>query len=197
MALLFEICFYLGVLIAFVGLVWLLSCLVRGNASKAIKPLMVLMLGGALILGPAVLSQTMIVDLGPRETRVDDELHITLTGWDRNDYDSLTRRPETIVLQMANQDVTDQTLDYLADMSQLRELDLNDTQITDAGLAKLARLPALQSLRLRGTKITDDGFRRHIDDMPSLTQLDLRQTAVSAEAVELWKSGNENRRAFQ
>jgi hypothetical protein len=34
-----------------------------------------------------------------------------------------------IVLQIADADVTDQTLDHLAGMANLRELDLNDSQI--------------------------------------------------------------------
>ena len=52
------------------------------------------------------------------------------------------------VLQMANPDVTDQSLESLREMKALRELDLNGSQVTDAGLEILKELPALASLRL-------------------------------------------------
>ena len=92
---------------------------------------------------------------------MDGELHVTLTGWDRHrpSTPAFCAGPAVVVLQMANPDVTDDTLDYLSGMAQLRELDLNDTAVTDAGLAKLARLGTLQSLRLKDTAITDAGFR--------------------------------------
>ena len=49
------------------------------------------------------------IDLGPREKIVDRELHVTLTGWNRNtaDYVVLRSKPDIVVLQMANPDVTD------------------------------------------------------------------------------------------
>ena len=67
-------------------------------------------------------------------------------------------KQEVTVLQLANPDVTDATLESLRDMKVLRELDLNGSQITDAGLEILKGLPALASLRIARTKITDKGF---------------------------------------
>ena len=87
------------------------------------------------------------------------------------------------MLQMANPDVTDQTLESLKGMKVLRELDLNGTQVTDAGLEILKELPALAALRLARTKITDKGFRSALFAKESLMQLDLRETAVSHETV--------------
>jgi len=43
-----------------------------------------------------------------RERLVDGQAHLTLTGWDRDDYSVLQARPQTVVLQMANADVTDE-----------------------------------------------------------------------------------------
>ncbi len=197
MALLFEFCFYVGAVLALVGLVWLLRCLLSGAFRKAIFPVGVLLLGAVLLIGPAVVSRNMSVDLGPRETMVDNERHISLTGWDGDTYDFLADKTDTTVLQMGNADVNDATLDLLSDMSALRELDLNDTSVTDAGIAKLTKLSALQTLRLRATKITDNGFRDHLSTMEALRQIDLRETAVSVEAVDEWKSAEDGRRAFQ
>lgn len=197
MALLFEICFYVGVVLAVIGVVWLLATFVRGKFGKLQGPIAALLLGGALILAPALLSRMMAVDLGPREKIVSNERHISLTGWDGETYQLLSSKMDTVVLQMGNADVSDETLNLLARMDQLRELDLNDSSITDTGLAKLAELPALRTLRLRATKITDAGFRQHLMNLPALKQLDLRETSVTAETVEEWKNADSTRRAFR
>ena len=56
------------------------------------------------------------------------------------------------MLQMANPDVTDRTLESLKGMKALKELDLNDTQVTDAGLDILSDLPALEACGWRGPR---------------------------------------------
>jgi len=195
MALIFEYCFYAGAILALIGLIWLVASLIN-KPRRFVPPLLLLMLAAALIVGPAIISRNMVVDLGKHERIVNNERHITLTGWDEDSYTFLQGMSDTVVLQMANQDVTDDTLDLLANMSSLRELDLNDSAVTDAGLAKLAKLPALETLHLRATKTSDSGFREHLMNLITLKQLDLRQTAVSAETVEEWKNGDDSRRAF-
>jgi hypothetical protein len=167
---------------------------------KALKPLIVLGTGWAAVgaaVGLAAFAAS--IDLGPREKIVDGELHVTLTGWNRNtaDYAVLRSKPDIVVLQMANPDVTDQTLEYLREMHRLRELDLNDTQVTDQGLRILNELPSLESLRLRNTKITDQGFQEFLGHKESLQQLDLRGTEVSAETVHHWRSAKSGRRVLR
>jgi len=197
MALLFEFCFYVGAVLALVAIFWLLKTLVHGEFRKCLKPGVLLLIAVALLVGPAIISRNMAVDLGPRETIVNNERHISLTGWDGESYTFLSEKPDAIVLQMANADVTDSTLDLLSEMTELRELDLNDSQITDAGLRKICQLPALKTLRLRATKITDDGFREHLLPLPELRQLDLRETQVSTESIDEWKAAVDGRRALQ
>jgi Leucine-rich repeat (LRR) protein len=138
------------------------------------------------------------IDLGPRERIVDGQLHITLTGWDQpaEDYAVLAAKTATVVLQMANPDVTDSTLDYLQRYQLLEELDLNDTQITDAGLARLSSLPRLRVLRLRGTRITDEGFRTHLLDKNTLQELDVRDTAVASKTLRQWKNDQSEIRRY-
>ena len=131
--------------------------------------------------GPPLYVRLIPIDLGPRERLVGGEVHLTLTGWDRGDYSVLTRKPDAVILQMANPDVTDATLSYVKGMSRLRELDLNGTKITDLGLSALQGLPALETLRLRDTGVTDAGFRDVLATSETLKQLDLRGTKVSRQ----------------
>lgn len=158
-------------------------------------PVFLLVLSALLIGVPFGLNAVINkIDLGPRERIVDGQRHITLTGWDQHDYAILRQRPDVAVLQMANPDVTDETISQLRTLTQLEELDLNDTQITDAALSTLAELPKLARLRLRGTQFTDDGFRQHLAGKDSLLELDVRDTAVASKTMREWKKANENRK---
>jgi len=98
---------------------------------------------------------------------------------------------------MANPDVTDQTLESLRPLSNLRELDLNGSSVTDAGLMTIRELPKLKILRLGQTRITDEGFTRALAAKDSLQMLDLSGTSVSRETVKAWKSGKPKRKALQ
>lgn len=194
MYLIYEALFYLGLIAIGIGLLWLLIALIGRRWNHARLAGIVVALGIISIGTPFFLTSREIVDLGPRMTLVQGEKTITLTGWDRDDYSFLVGHPETIVLQMANADVTDQTLQHLRGMANLRELDLNGTQVTDAGLLQLQALTALEVLRLRGTAVTDQGMSEHLSRLPKLQRLDLRQTSVSKEAIDSWKSAGERRR---
>jgi hypothetical protein len=158
-------------------------------------PLLVLLLGGVLIAAPHAIKyyQREYVDLGERLKLVDGEQHVTLTGWDKTDYGLLDRLPDTVVLQIANPEVTDETLDHLQGMSRLQELDLNDTQVTDAGLKRLAQLPKLQRLRLRNTRITDAGFRESLMSLELLRNVDVTGTAVKGSTLREWKRSQTGR----
>lgn len=209
-----------GLLLLVVGLVWLVVAAARTHWSwlvgmlvpgvnvivglvfavrhtdRARWPLRVLLLAVILAGGPIVANRVAqrFLDLGPREKIVDGELHITVTGWDQDDYSILQNRLATVVLQMANPDVTDATLQYLRGMTSLRSLDLNDTGITDDGLAVLANLPALEELRLARTKITDDGFRAHLAGKESLRHLDLTGTPVKGKTKRAWLKARPGRK---
>ncbi|KAA1261827.1 Leucine Rich repeats (2 copies) [Rubripirellula obstinata] len=197
MALLFEFSFYSGLIFIAFALIWITVKLFKRDWSHLAKPIAALLIGLALVTGPAIVSRRLEVDLGPRVVMVNEERHVSLTGWDGTSYELLRSYPDTVVLQMANPDVDDQTLDHLTNMKSLRELDLNDTSITDNGLMKLTELPSLRTLRLRATSITDQGFQEFLSQAQSLTQVDVRQTSVSEEVIERWKESGENRRAFQ
>lgn len=156
----------------------------------ALLPIGVILLGVGSFFAPMLIPEQINLDKhiamekGPDGT---DELRVTLTGWDKDDYEALKEYPETAVLQMANKDVTDDTLKYLKDMSKLRVIDLNRTQITDKGLKVLAELPALEELRLESTQITDEGFRKYLLPVKSLKKLHLQNTQVLRKTALEWR----------
>ena len=171
--------------------------LIGGNWKKALPPAFVLLSGIAIFAFPMIYTRISAADRSSIERTVGNEQHVLRNGWDGSDYSDLATMPDTIVLQIANADVTDKTLEYIRGMSRLRELDLSDTQITDAGLAVIGQLESLESLRLRGTQITDEGFRAHLLNHPKLRQLNLQGTSVTPAAVSDWKAAGEGRRALQ
>jgi hypothetical protein len=158
-------------------------------------PALLLLAGAGAVAAPHGIRyyQQRFLDLGELQVMVGGELHVTLTGWERKDYSILEKIPDAVVLQMANPDVTDETLVYLKGMNNLRELDLNDTLVTDAGLKRLAELPKLQQLRLRKTRITDEGFRASIAPLESLRNLDVTGTKVRSKTLRAWKNAKPGR----
>jgi hypothetical protein len=164
---------------------------------RGAAPLILLALAVLVATVPAVYILCVRVDLGPRDKIVGGERHVTLTGWDRNDYSVLRLIPDVSVLQMANADVTDHVVEVLRGMKNLKELDLNGTQVTDAGLGIIHDLPALATLRLARTKITDRGFRDILATKESLMQLDLQHTQVSRDTVKAWRAAKPDRKALQ
>lgn len=162
---------------------------------KSLAPLVVFLMSGVLLSAPYAVNyyNEKFVQLGPREKIVNGELHITLTGWDGTDYSFLEQKHDIAVLQMANPDVNDATLNYLRGMNQLRELDLNDTRVTDEGLAVVASLPKLAELRVARTKISDAGFRKYLGAKDSLLKLDLTGTQVKGKSKREWKKAKPGR----
>jgi hypothetical protein len=130
----------------------------------------------------------------PWVARVDGELHVTLTGIPNFDYDRLKDYENAEVLQMANPDVTDETLKKLANFKMLTELDLNDTQVDDAGLAILKNCASLKKLRLANTKITDAGFREYILPRDWIEEIDVTGTPVESKTLRLWKLERDGRK---
>jgi internalin A len=108
----------------------------------------------------------------------------------------LARIPDAVVLQMANEDVTDATLKHLSGMKSLRELDLAGSQVSDAGLKELAGLVSLEKLILSRTKITDAGLKPLLDKLPKLKLLDVRETGVTPTVLRPWVKGMAGRRVL-
>jgi hypothetical protein len=146
---------------------------------------------------PAIYTLTVPPDTSVREREVGGEKHITLTGSDPKTAPDLKAKQDVAVLQMANPDVNDGSLESLKGMKLLKELDLNDSQVTDAGLEILKELPALARLRLARTKITDKGFRSALFAKDSLMELDVRGTEVTRETTRAWRDAKPGRHVLQ
>ncbi len=165
---------------------------------RARRPTGIILLGLALAAVPYGVNAYLLhaADFRERDKIVEGERHLTLTGWGRTDYSVIRLRPDTAVLQMANPDVTDETLEILSGLNELKELDLNDTQVTDAGLKTLATLPKLSAVRLSRTKITDAGFRETLAPLDALTFVEVRRTGVQRATVKEWQGAKPGRRGM-
>lgn len=159
-------------------------------------PCLLLFLSVCLVVTPALITRLTPIDLGPYSDVVDGERHLTLTGWDQTDYSVLESETDVVVLQMANGDVTNETLQYLANCAQLRELDISGSAVTNEGLTHLASLPKLEILRVRGCELSDEGFRKHLLEHPTLNRLDARETEISSEVIREWRKADRSRRAM-
>ena len=199
-----SISIIVGTVLGVIALWWLIERLVRifltrGPWKLLQRPALLLLVSVLLTGLPIAINVAMsrLTTLGPLDKIVAGERHLTLTGWDRHDYSVIATRPDTVVLQMANADVTDETLKWLVDLKQLRELDLNNSQVTDAGLTVIAQLPNLRDLRLARTKITDEGFRQHLLEKKELLNLELTGTTVASKTVREWKAAVPDRKALK
>lgn len=190
-----------GLCAACAGLCWLVRRGVaaiwrKRNVRRFVAP--ALLVAGGLVVGAAPFAYQhlylAIVGLGERERVIDGQRYLNLTGWDREGYRILAERPDVVVLEMGNPDVTDATLALLTDLPRLRELTLNDSAVTDNGLATLARLPALETLRLARTKITADGLRTFLEvPPPRLVQIDVSGLGIPATILREWKNAGPER----
>ena len=191
---------FVGLLAATVGSIWLMA---RGLAvllgKRTVRQLLLplALLGGGLVLGTVPFAaqhlSLVIFGLGERERVIDGERALVLTGWDREDYAILADKPDVVILEMANSDVTDETLALLADLPSLRELTLNDSAVTDVGLASLAALPSLETLRLARTRITPEGLERFLESPPPrLRQLDVSGNQIPTGILRHWKNAAQN-----
>lgn len=163
----------------------------RMPARKLLVPLA--LCGVGLVVGAAPVAAQWawlaVVGLGPRERIVDGRRAITLTGWDRSDYAILRARPDVEILELANPDVTDATIEILRDLPRLRELTVNDSQLTDAGLETIRTFPALVTLRAARTKVTTDGVQSFLaEPPPQLEQIDVSGNGIAAAPLRAWRN---------
>ena len=186
-----------GTLMFFVPPLALLYLLVQPR--RAAPPMALILVGAALAAVPFGVRYfpRYFIDLGPRVKDVDGAKHLTLTDWDRTDYAAILGAwPDAAVVQMANADVNDATLEALAGSKGLQVLDLDNTQVSDAGLAVLAKLPTLEVVRLRNTRVTDEGFRTYLAPLPALREIYYRGSKIQRSTLADWKAEKPQARKF-
>lgn len=86
-------------------------------------------------------------------------------------------------LSLARTKVTDAVLDVVAEMPNLRRLDLRDTEVTDAGLARLQGLAKLQELVLAKTRLTP-AATEILAVMPGLKRVYVWASGLEIEGIE-------------
>ena len=74
--------------------------------------------------------------------------------------------------------------EHIAVFPRIRHLDLRGNDLTGKGLATLPPLPELTTLLLDGAGITDEAVLEAVGRFPSLTELHLQNTAVTAQGEE-------------
>jgi hypothetical protein len=163
---------------------------------KALGAVLVMLLGVAVAVAPLVINKLHLwgAEEKPIEKVVEGEPTLTVTGLKDFDYATLKDKPYLEVLQMANEDVTDQTLENLKGLKKLYKLDLSNTQVTDDGLRVLRELPKLEVLFLNGTKVTDEGVRQNIFPIETLNELSLLRTKVTKKTRDEWRAAKDKRK---
>jgi tetratricopeptide (TPR) repeat protein len=89
-------------------------------------------------------------------------------------------------------EITDAGLAHIKDLTNLRELDLEEALITDAGMANLVDLKELEHLDLAFTRVGDRGMA-HLQKLQKLRKFELAGTGITDAALEHLK-GLENLR---
>jgi Leucine-rich repeat (LRR) protein len=87
-----------------------------------------------------------------------------------------------VAVDLSGTSVTDQELQRLESLSELKELSLAGTPITDGGLSLLRGLVLLTSLDLSSTSVTDAGLAQ-LAPLVNLEYLDVSHTEVTDEGI--------------
>jgi hypothetical protein len=170
------------------------------HVRSAASPLVLMLIGGVVCAVPFAwkaiagehISTDAKVEVKPAGEGQSEE-RLTLTKADPARYAILREKKTFAVIQWANADVTDDHVEMLRGMNELRELDLNTAAITDRSLAVIAELPRLETLRIGCPGITDDGFRKYVLPLKNLKQLDLTGSKVKRSTASEWTNAKPGR----
>jgi len=94
---------------------------------------------------------------------------------------------EITFVSLNGEDVTDEGLEHLKNLTALEGLYLSAAQITDAGLEHLKNLTALNRLDLSNTQITGAGLE-HLNNLSTLEGLYLRGAQITDAGLEHLKN---------
>jgi uncharacterized membrane protein len=92
-------------------------------------------------------------------------------------------RQQLVWLNLSHTRISDQQMEAVSRLGNLRVLNLNNTGITDTGVAKLVRLHELRSLSLVGTRVTDQSVAVFLE-LKRLANLFLFQTSLTDPAIK-------------
>ena len=93
------------------------------------------------------------------------------------------------VLKLTNLPINDNDLKVVADLKNIKKLNVENTLITDNGLDYIKQLSQLEQLNLYGTNISDEGIIQ-LADLKNLSVLYLWKTKVTLNGIEQFKKLN-------
>lgn len=149
-----------------------------------------------------VASMKSLKVLGLVDTAVDDqgikqlagldlrEIHLFRTSVGDEGVKVLAAMPNMVTMNLRDTRVSDKALEYIANLKQLRKLDLSECTspgITDAGADSIVKLETLQQLNLWSTKVTDVSVEQFVK-MPNLVWLNLDACNVTDETAKMVSS---------
>ena len=89
-------------------------------------------------------------------------------------------------VQLGRTAATDDDLEMLQALKQVRVINLSGSQITDRGLAELAEMTSIVELQLSQTQISDEGLE-HLRGLSRLIGLHVRSTRVTQTGLQRLK----------
>ena len=93
------------------------------------------------------------------------------------------------VLKLTNLPINDIDIKIVADLKNIKKLNVENTLITDNGLDYIKQLSQLEQLNLYGTNISDEGIIQ-LTDLKNLSVLYLWKTKVTLNGIEQFKKLN-------
>ena len=96
---------------------------------------------------------------------------------------------QLVTLKLTNLPINDNDIKIVADLKNIKKLNVENTLITDNGLDYIKQLSQLEQLNLYGTNISDEGLMQ-LASLKNLSVLYLWKTKVTLNGIEQFKKLN-------
>ena len=96
---------------------------------------------------------------------------------------------QLVTLKLTNLPINDNDIKIVADLKNIKKLNVENTLITDNGLEYIKQLSQLEQLNLYGTNISDEGLMQ-LASLKNLSVLYLWKTKVTLNGIEQFKKLN-------
>ena len=96
---------------------------------------------------------------------------------------------QLVVLKLTNLPINDNDIKIVADLKNIKKLNVENTLITDNGMEYIKQLSQLEQLNLYGTNVSDEGLLE-LASLKNLSVLYLWKTKVTLNGIEQFKKIN-------
>jgi uncharacterized membrane protein len=93
---------------------------------------------------------------------------------------------QLVILKLTNLAIDDNDIKIVADLKNIKKLNVENSLITDNGMAYIKQLSQLEQLNLYGTNISDEGLIQ-LTSLKNLSQIYLWKTKVTKGGIEQFK----------